>query len=309
MKILVVGAGGVGGYFGGKLAQAGLEVTFLVRGKHFEAIKQNGLQVKSIKGDFKVCPKVVNDLRNLKMSPDLIILGVKSWQIIDVAKQLKSVIGDKTMVLPLQNGADNFDTLVSVLPAKNVLAGLCRIVSKVEKPGIINHFAYEPEIVFGEVNNKKSVRVLAVKSLFDKAGFKNRISENITLDIWRKFLFIVTYSGIGALTRQPLGAIINLPFVKQFMYDTALEIKKIANLKNIDINQKDIDKTMHILSRMPYDTTASMQRDIMAGKPSELDNFNGYIVREGLRLGVKTPCNDFVYYTLLPSENFARKPA
>jgi len=159
MKILIVGAGGVGGYFGGKLVQAGLNVTFLVRGKYFETIKQNGLQVKSINGDFKVYPEVINDVKSLNESPDLIVLGVKSWQVVGVAEQLKPIIGKNTVVLPLQNGADNVDKLLSVLPKENVLAGLCRIVSKVESPGIINHFAYEPEIIFGEKNNTKTERV------------------------------------------------------------------------------------------------------------------------------------------------------
>jgi 2-dehydropantoate 2-reductase len=143
MKILIVGAGGVGGYFGGKFAQAGFDVTFLVRGQHFEAIKQKGLQVKSIKGDFKVYPKVVSDINELNTPVDVIILGVKSWQISAVATQLKPIVGENTMVLPLQNGADNYDKLTHVLSPKNVLAGLCRIVSKVEEPGLINHFAYE----------------------------------------------------------------------------------------------------------------------------------------------------------------------
>jgi len=307
MKILIVGVGGVGGYFGGKLAKTGLDITFLTRGKNYEVLKKNGLQVKSINGNFKVRPKVINDINSLNESPDLIILGVKSWQVIDVATQLKPIIGKSTTVLPLQNGADNVDRLLSVLPKENVLARLCRIVSKVESPGVINHFAYEPEIIFGEKDNTKTKHVLAIKKTFDKAGFKNAISDDIQLDVWRKFLFITTYSGVGALTRQPLGAIIKVPFVKQFMCDAALEIKQIANLKNIDITQKDIDKTLHILDNMPYDTTASMQRDMIAGKPSELENFNGYIVKEGLRLKIKTPVNDFIYYTLLPAENFARK--
>jgi len=309
MNILIVGAGGVGGYFGGKLAQAGLDVTFLVRGKRFEAIKRNGLQVKSIADNFKVSPKVVNDINDLNKSPDLIILGVKSWQVTSVAEQIKPIIADNTLVLPLQNGADNADKLLSVLPKQNVIAGLCRIVSKVETPGVINHFAYEPEIVFGELNNNKTYRVKLLKKVFDKAGFKNRISDNIVLDIWRKFLFITTYSGIGALTRQPLGAIINIPFVKQMMVNTAKEIMQIANCKNIEITQNDIDKTMHILENLDYNTTASMQRDIMENKPSELENFNGYIVKEGLRLKIKTPHNSFIYYTLSPSEKFARKLA
>jgi len=307
MKILIVGAGGVGGYFGGKLAQAGLDVTFLVRGKNYEALKQNGLQVSSIKGDFKVYPKVIDDVNNLNQSPDLIILGVKSWQVIDVAKQLKPIVGKNTMVLPLQNGADNVDKLLSVLAQENVLSGLCFIVSKVVSPGIISHFAYEPKIIFGEKDNTKTKRVLAVKKMFDKAGFKNNISDDIQLDIWRKFLFITTYSGMGALTRQPIGALIKIPFINQKMKDTAYEIMQIAIHKNISLSKADIDKTMHILENMDYETTASMQRDMMEGKPSELENFNGYIVKEGLQLKIKTPVNNFIYYTLLPAENFARK--
>jgi len=122
-------------------------------------------------------------------------------------------------------------------------------------------------------------------------------------------LFITTYSGIGALTRQPLGALIKIPFINQMMVETAQEIMCIAKNKNINLSQVDIDKTMHILENLDYNTTASMQRDIMEGKPSELDNFNGYVVKEGLRLKIKTPINDFIYYTLLPAENFARKLA
>mgnify|MGYP000495001858 FL=1 len=145
MNIVVIGAGGVGGYFGGKLAKAGFDVTFIARGKHLEAIKERGLQVKSILGDFIVYTKATDKLNEIK-NPDLVILGVKSWQVLGVAQELKSVITPRTMVLPLQNGADNADTLLSVLPKEHVLAGLSKIVSKVESPGVINHFAFEPEI-------------------------------------------------------------------------------------------------------------------------------------------------------------------
>ena len=306
MKILVIGAGGVGGYFGGKLAQAGLDVSFLVRGKHFEAIKKKGLQVKSIEGDFKVYPKVVNDIKNLKESPDLIILGVKSWQIIDIAKQIKPLVGKNTMVLPLQNGADNADKLLSVLPKENVLAGLCRIVSKIESPGVINHFGFEPEIIFGEVNNAKTERVLNIKKAFDKAGFNNKISDDIFVDIWIKFMFITTYSGIGALTRAEIGAVLKIPYLKQIMVDTANEILKIAQAKKINLTQKDADNAIRVIDHLSPDTTASMQRDVMEGKPSELDNFNGYIVRQGKALGIETPINTFIYNCLLPQEIIAR---
>ena len=305
MNIVVFGAGGVGGYFGGKLAQAGNDVTFIARGKHLQAIKSNGLQVKSIQGNFKVHPKVTDEVASIK-HPDLVILGVKSWQVEDVAVQLKPIIGEKTMVLPLQNGADNADKLREVLPHKNVLAGLCKIVSRVESPGIIDHFAFDPEIVFGEYDNEKSKRVQNVSALFDKAGIKNKVSDDIHLDIWKKFLFIATVSGIGALTRVEFGVMRNDEHIRQIMYQTANEIVAVANAKGIALTNEDIEMLLKVVDNLNAKTTASMQRDIMEGRPSELDNFNGYIVRQGKELHITTPANSFTYHCLLPQEKQAR---
>jgi len=306
MNIVVFGAGGVGGYFGAKLAKAGNHVTFIARGEHIKAIKKNGLQIKSILGNFTAFPKVTDTVNDIITKPDLIILGVKSWQIVEVARQLKPIISKNTAVLPLQNGADNVDKLLTVLNIENVLAGLCRIVSKVETPGIINHFAFEPEIVFGEISNEKSNRIKKIKETFDKAQFKNRISDNIQLDIWKKFLFITTYSGIGALTRSVVGLFKTDSFIQNVMLETANEIVQVAQKKGIQLTQEDINKTMSIINSLDYNTTASMQRDIMEGKPSELGNFNGYIIEQGKILDIKTPINSFIYHALLPQEKIAR---
>lgn len=306
MNIVVIGAGGVGGYFGGKLAQSGNNVTFLVREKHQKAIQKNGLQIKSLNGDFTVYPTAITDVKSIT-TPDLIILGVKSWQVIDVAKQIQPIVGAETMVLPLQNGADNADKLRSVLPEENVLAGLCKIVSKVASPGIINHFAFEPEIIFGEYDNHHSERVQNLKKVFDNASFKNTLAKDIHLAIWKKFLFITTISGIAALTRTVFGDMRDEEGIREIMYQTASEITKIANAKNIALKEDDISNTMKAVDTMRYETTASMQRDIMDGKPSELENFNGYIVQQGKSLNIKTPANTFIYHALLPQEKLARK--
>jgi 2-dehydropantoate 2-reductase len=306
MKIVIIGAGGVGGFFGAKLVKAGFDVTFIARGKHLQAIQNNGLQVKSIEGDFVVRPKVIDNISEVK-NPDLIILGVKSWQVGEVALQIKPILTNETMVLPLQNGADNADKLLSVLPKENVLAGVSRIVSKIEEPGIINHFAFVPQINFGEYNNKKTERIQKVKVVFDKAGFKNFISEDIHLDIWRKFLFIATISGIGALTRAVFGVMREDKAIRKMILETANEIKQIANTKGIGLTEKDIDITMQAIDNNDYNTTASMQRDMMEGRPSELENFNGYIVDQGKKLEISTPLNSFTYNCLLPQENKARK--
>jgi len=305
MNIVVVGAGGVGGYFGGKLAQAGFNVTFVARGNTLKAIKTNGLKVKSINGDFTVHPKATDKFNELNKT-DLVILGVKSWQIETVAVQLKDIITKNTMVLPLQNGADNADKLRAILPQVNVLAGLCKIVSKIEAPGVIDHFAFEPEIVFGEYDNQSTKRIQKVAKLFDKAGIKNRVSDDIHIDIWKKFLFIATISGIGAMTRSVFGVIRADDELRQIMYQTANEIVAIANAKGVGLSNDDIEMVLKVVDNLNYKTTASMQRDIMEGRPSELDNFNGYIVRQGKDLHITTPANSFTYHCLLPQERKAR---
>ncbi len=305
MKIVVIGAGGVGGYFGAKMSKAGFDIDFIARGITLEAICKNGLQIKSINGDFTVHPSVSSDVSIIK-NAQLIILGVKSWQIIDIAKQIKPFLNENAMVLPLQNGADNADKLLTVLSSNHVVAGLCKIVSKIEKPGIINHFGIEPEIIFGEYNNEITKRIVKVKSIFDKSKIKNTLSKNIHLEIWRKFLFITTISGMGALTRSVLGKIRENDFLRQKMIETAQEIVEIANKKGIDLDQIDIDKMIGVIDKLNYQTTSSLQRDMMEGKPSELDNFNGFIVKMGKELQIETPVNSFIYNSLITLENKAR---
>ncbi len=301
MNIVIIGAGGVGGYFGGKLAQAGHNTTFITRGQTLETIKQNGLKVKSILGDFHVYP-YATDNYDLVKKADLILLCVKSWQIEDIAQKIKPLLPSHCTVLPLQNGADNADRLLAILPPAQVIAGLCRIVSKIESPGVINHFGFEPEILFGELNNEPSIRLESIKVAFDKAGFKNRISNNIQREIWLKFLFIASISAMGALTRSVLGVMREDPFLRKKLLETAAEIVSVGNSLGIDINERDIDSCFEIIDRIDYDTTMSLQRDLMEGKPSELENFNGYIVQQGDLLGIDTPVNDFIYYSLRPME-------
>ncbi|CAM4180114.1 ketopantoate reductase family protein [Gillisia limnaea] len=305
MQILIYGIGGVGGYFGGMIANAGYDVSMIGRGKHLEAIQQNGLFIESIKGDFKVVPKIAtDDLKNVS-SPDLVILGVKSWQLKDAATALKAIIKEDTIVLPLQNGAGNVEQLLQVLPKKNVIAGLCRIVSFIESPGKIKHASFEPEIIFGEIDNSQSKRIHSVKEIFDRSGIQNTIPEEIELEVWKKFLFIVTISGIGGLTRVPIGKIRESDYLFDLMQKTAREIVEVANAKKIPLTLEHVKRVFETIANQPFQTTASTQRDLMDGRPSELENFNGFIVQEGARLGIPTPVNKFIYECLLPMEQKA----
>lgn len=307
MEILVYGIGGVGGYFGGKLANAGFNVSMIARGEHLKAIQKHGLEVESINGNFKVEPKIASSDISEVPAPDLVILGIKSWQIPSVAAELKPIIGENTVVLSLQNGADNYEKLIEILPEKNVLAGLCFIVSFLEKPGKIKHAAFEPKITFGEIDNSQSDRVLKIRELFDEAGIACTIPENIQLEIWKKFLFICTVSGIGGLTRVPIDEIRESKYLFDMMKRSAKEIIEVGKARNIPLTDKHLEMVFEIINSQPEGTTASTQRDIMNGKPSELENFNGFIVKQGEQLGVETPVNRFIYECLKPMEYAARK--
>jgi len=306
MNIVIYGTGGVGGYFGARLAQVGNNVTFIARGKHLETIQKKGLQLKSVKGDYLVNPvNATSDISEVK-EIDLILICVKTWQLAEVAEIIKPVLNENTLVISLLNGVNNSDVLTSILGSENVLGGLCKIVSKVEYYGVINHLSYEPTIVFGELNNEKTERANKLESIFVNAGIKTKLASDIQKEIWTKFLFISTVSAIGALTRATIGEMIASKEIKKMMLQTSEEIVTIAKVIGVNLPEDIIEKQFKIIDSQPYNTTASLQRDMMEGKPSELEAQNGTIVKMAIELGIPTPINSFIYHCLLPQENKAR---
>ncbi|NOR29200.1 MAG: 2-dehydropantoate 2-reductase [Lutibacter sp.] len=306
MNIVIYGSGGVGGYFGARLAQAGNNVTFIARGKHLVAIQQKGLQLKSIKGNYLVYPanatSIISEIKDI----DLILICVKTWQLADVSEIIKPVLNDNTMVISLLNGIANEEVLCSILPKKHVLAGLCKVVSKVEDYGVINHISYEPTIVFGELNNKKTDRALVLEQTFLKAGITTKLATDIQREVWIKFLFITTISAIGALTRATIGEMIASEEIKKMMFQTSKEIIEVAKAKGVNLPENIIEKQFKLIENQPFNTTSSLQRDMMNGNPSELEAQNGTIVKLGKELGIATPVNAFIYNCLLPQERKAR---
>jgi len=306
MNILIYGIGGVGGYFGGKLTKTKNHVTFIARGKHLEAIQKSGLEVTSYKGDFVAEPDLATaDLSEIP-TPDLVILGVKSWQVPETIEALKPYVNAEALFLPLQNGASNAEKILEVLPDAQVLGGLCRIVAFKDGPGKIKHPTFEPSITFGELDGSLSERAKELQALFEEAGFTAHLVEDIQVEIWKKFLFICTISGIGGLTRVPMGKIRSSAYLFKMMQDTAQEIFTVAKAKGIALTEKHMEAVFEAIQNQGAEVTASTQRDIMEGKPSELNNFNGYIVREGKRLGVSVPVNEMIFECLLPMEKEAR---
>lgn len=308
MNIAVIGAGGVGGYFGGKLAKAGNPVTFVARGEHGKAMLSTGLKVKSLQGDFFVQPvTVVEDIDGLE-KPDLVLLGVKAWQVKEVAQRLRSVIHENTMVLTLQNGVLAAGEVSEVLGAKHALAGLCRIISKIESPGVINHFGVDPLIVFGEINSQMTDRVQKIHSMFENAGFKSQISTDIQADLWKKFINICV-SGLLAVTRSNYGEIREIKETRRMMFDLLTEIYTLSRKMGIIISADYVEKSMQYIDSFPYDSNSSLARDVWNGKPSELEYQNGTVVKLADQYGVEVPVNRFIYNSILPMELRARKIA
>jgi 2-dehydropantoate 2-reductase len=306
MKIAIIGTGAVGGYFGGKIAKAGYDITFLARGEHLKAIQANGLIVKSILGNFHVDNlKATDNIQEIGLV-DLIVLGVKAWQVKEVASNLKSIIKENTTILPLQNGILAHEELKEKINEKHIIVGLCRIISKIESPGIINHFGVTPTILFGELDNKKTSRIQKIKELFDKAGINSNISENIISDLWKKFIAICV-SGLLAVSKTTYGEMRELKETRQLMVDLLNEIYQLSKKIGIQIENDFLDKTISFIDTFPYNSTSSLARDVWEGKPSEIKYQNGTVVRLGEQYGVDTPVNKFIYNCILPTELRARK--
>lgn len=306
MKIAIIGTGGVGGYFGGKMADAGFDVTFLARGEHLNAIKTKGLTVKSILGDFHIdAVKVTENIQHIGVC-DLIILAVKAWQIKEIATELKSIAGENSMILPLQNGVLAVDELKTQINERNIISGLCQIFSKIESPGVINHFGVTPNIFFGEIDNSKTPRILEIKELFDASGINSEISNDINAALWKKFIPICV-GGLLAISKTSYGEMLELKETRQMMIDLLNEIYQLSQKIGIQIKPDFVEKTVALLDTYPYHSASSLTRDVWDGKPSEIEYQNGTVVRLGQQYGIDTPVNRFVYNCILPMEMKARK--
>lgn len=306
MRIAVFGAGAVGGYFGARLARAGEDVIFIARGEHLQAMRSSGLRVDSVEGDFVIHPVQATDDPAAIGPVDVVLVGVKAWQVPEAAQAMRPLVGPATFVVPLQNGVEAHDQLAEVLGAEHVLGGLCRIISSVVEPGHIRHGGMEPYVAFGEWDNRPSPRAERLRAAFARAGVKVEIPPDIRVAIWEKFLFIATLSGVGAVTRAPAGVLRSLPATRRMLEQAMEEIVAVAQAWGINLSPEAMHKTMALIEGLPPTGTASMQRDIMAGRPSELESQSGAVVRLGREVGVEPSLHAFIYASLLPLELKAR---
>lgn len=306
MRIAIFGSGGVGGYFGGRLAQAGQEVIFIARGDHLRAIREGGLRVDSIKGDFVIRPAQATDDPATIGPVDVVLVAVKAWQVPEAAQAIRPLLGHDTFVVPLQNGVEAADQLAAELGPEHVLDGLCGLISYIAGPGHIRHAGLEPFVRFGERDNRPSERARRLLRAFERAGVAADIPPDIRVATWRKFLLIVSWGGLGAITRTPIGVFRSLPQTRQLLLEVMQEIVTVGRGHGVALPEEIINQTLTFIDDVPPAGLASMQRDLMAGRPSELESQTGAVVRLGQEVGLPTPANRFIYHSLLPTELKAR---
>ena len=307
LTIAVLGTGATGGYFGGRLAEAGEDVRFIARGAHLAALRAHGLTVTSVAGDFQLDPVRVSETPADIGPVDVVLVAVKAWQVPEAAESLRPLMGERTFVVPLQNGIDAPDQLAAVLGAERVLGGFCSILASLEGPGRIRHMGVVPYIAFGELDGSRSARAEALRVAFaGTRGVTVEVPADIRAAMWNKFLFITALSGVGAVTRAPAGVVRSEPESRGLLRQALEEIHAVARRAGIALPADAVERTLAFIDGLPPDGTASMQRDVLAGRPSELEAQVGAVVRLGERLGVEVPVHRTIYAALLPQERRAR---
>jgi 2-dehydropantoate 2-reductase len=308
MKFAIIGAGGVGGYFGARLIQAGHDVTFIARGRTLEALRTKGLKVESINGDVSF-PKVQATDDAKSIGPvDIAFVAVKTWQLNDVKHHLPALVdGGESAAVSLMNGVDSYDALLAVVGAQHVMGGLCAISAFVVEPGHIKHPAVAPWIAVGEWDNRQSERLTRLVDALKTANVETRLPGNIQVAIWNKFMFIASVGGVGGVTRVPVGIIRTVPESRSLLKRAMEEIAALARAHDVPLGEKEFAEAWAFVEGVPPHTTASMQRDVMDGKPSELREMSGAVVRLALERKVNVPVHQFIYEALLPQEKKARK--
>jgi 2-dehydropantoate 2-reductase len=307
MKILVMGTGGVGGYYGGLLAQQGNEVTFIARGAHLYAVRHEGLQVKSVHGDFTVFPAQAAEDPAKVEQVDLVLFCVKTYNTDAAAEAVRPAVGPETVVLSLQNGVDAAERIGKVVGMDHVIGGATWLSSAVEAPGVIKQISQFRRIVFGELAGGRSERIQSIFEVLNPTGIAVEISENIQKILWTKFVFISAVSSLGSLTRLPMGDYRSVPEARRLLSGIMREVEALARAQGLDLDEDVVAKSLEFVDNSGPHIKPSMQLDVESGRRTELESMVGVIGRKGRELGIPTPTADFVYSALLPVELKARR--
>lgn len=299
MKILVMGTGGVGGYFGAKLARAGEDVTFVARGPHLEAIRKHGLTIKSTsEGEFVVRSRATDDPASAGAA-DLVLFCVKSYDTEAAAEAMRPALGPATAIVSLQNGVDNEEKIERIVGRGRVLGGAAYVFATIENPGVIAH-SLGGRIVFGELDGTASPRSQRILEAFQRAAVPAECSSRIQRVLWEKYLFIAAQAGLTALTRSPIGVLRSIPETRRLYRLILEELAGVAKAAGIDLSPQTVDDIVAAADKLAAATTSSLHHDLVHGRRLELEALHGHAVRLGEQLGVPTPTLFSVYAALRP---------
>ncbi len=298
MKIAVLGAGAVGGYFGGRLAQHGCDVTFLARGAHLEAIASRGLAVESPLGDFVVHPARAT-AEPAEVGPvDAVLFAVKLWDTEAAGEAARPLVGPGTAVVSLQNGVDAEERLAEILGRAHVMGGVAQIAATIAAPGVIRHAGDFAKIFFGELDGARSARAEALLGAFRNAGIDATIADDIERAIWEKFVMLIGVSALTSVTRQAIGRVREDSDTRALLTEVMAETAAVGHAKGVALDEGIVAERLALIDTLPADMTASMANDLERGNRLELDWLSGAVVRIGGELGVATPANRFIYAAL-----------
>jgi 2-dehydropantoate 2-reductase len=300
MKIAVMGAGGVGGYFGARLAAGGQDVHFIARGAHLQAIRQQGLRVRSPLGDLHLAHAAATDDPAQVGEVDIVLLGVKLWDTGSAARRLAPMIGRDTLVISFQNGVTKDEILRDVVGAEHVAGGVCYIAATIAEPGVIQHANTLQKLVFGAYGAAGSPKLQAFLRACEAAGIEARISEDIAREIWEKFVFLVGLSATTTALRQPIGCVRSGSASRALLLAVMSEASAVGRARGVALSPGFAEDRLAFCDTLPEGMSSSMHHDLQHGHRLELDWLSGEVVRRGRALGVATPFNQAVCAVLEP---------
>jgi 2-dehydropantoate 2-reductase len=298
MKILVVGAGAIGGYFGGRLMEKGEDVTFLVREKRKKQLEENGLVIESVYGDIHLQPKTILSGSANDESFDVIMLSTKAYHFQDAMESIRPYVSDHTMILPLLNGISHIEVLIGNFGEDKILGGLCFIESTLDEHGKVIQTSPAHDFVFGERSGEKTERILALQKSFNETKADFRLSENIEQEMWHKYLFITTLSGVTSLFRSPIGPIRDQEYGRKKTHSLLQEVSSIMRRSQAPIADIAEEIQLNKLMQLSYQMKSSLQRDMEKGVPTEAEHFFGYLIHLARKTDLATPILEAVYANL-----------
>ena len=299
MRIAVYGAGGVGGYFGGRLARAGADVQFIARGEHLRAIREHGLRVRSVKGDFEVQAPATDDPAGIGRC-DVVLFCVKSFDTEEAAARLGPLVGEDTAVVSLQNGVENEEILARAVGDEHVMGGAAFIFAEIAEPGVIVHTGGPASITLGELDGRASERAKGLLAWCEQAGFEAELSASIRTVLWAKLAFICAQAGMTAAVRLPIGEIRTVPAAWAMFGRLVSEVCAVAEADGTPVPLTAQARALALAQAAEPGTFSSLRDDLVAGRRMELEALHGFVVRRAAQHGQAVPTCEAVYAILQP---------